>query len=283
MSNNPDKTGIVRVVCKDQPGLMYKVTRLLYREGCNVIENDEYVDKLHSLFFMRTAFEGDCDPNEIERAILESLPEDAMVECFQQRPKRIVILATKEAHCLGDLLVGCMFGDVYADIATVISNHSTLRDLTERLGYPFHCISHESMTRDQHEHKLLQRINENQPDYIVMAKYMRILSADMIARYRHRIINIHHSFLPAFVGANPYRQAYDRGVKIIGATAHFASKELDEGPIIAQSTTQVDHSQSVKSMIRNGRYIEKSVLAKALRLVFEDRVFVQGNRTIVFE
>ncbi len=277
------ETNIIRIACADQPGLMAAVTGLLFRLGGNVIENGEYVDKEQGLFFMRTTFEGDLDTESVRRELCEMLPDTADIDCFRQRRKKTVVLATKEAHCLGDLLIRSMFGDLYADISAVISNHTTLEELTTRLGFPFHAVNHLDLSRSQHEAQLLEIIHEYEPDYIVMAKYMRILSEDFIAQFENRIINIHHSFLPAFVGANPYRQAHERGVKIIGATAHFASRDLDEGPIIAQGTIPVNHAHSVKSMIRNGRDVEKTVLARALQLVFEDRVFVHGNRTIVFE
>lgn len=276
-------TGIIRIVCRDEPGLVAKVSGLLYSNGCNVIENDEFVDESSGSFFMRTAFNGDYDEDAVRRDLSRLLPGDADVECFRQARKSIVVLATKEAHCLGDLLIRSIFGDLYATILAVASNHDVLEDLTRRLGYPFHFIPHEGITRQEHEKRMLELIRTYDPDYIVMAKYMRILSKGFIEQHQNRIINIHHSFLPAFIGANPYRQAYERGVKVIGATAHFASLDLDEGPIIAQGTIPVNHDQSVDSMIRKGRDVEKSVLSRSLQLVFEDRVFVNGNRTVVFE
>jgi formyltetrahydrofolate deformylase len=277
-----EPTSIIRIVCPDEPGLVAKVSTLLFEAGCNVIENDEFVDQASGRFFMRTAFSGDYEQTAMESGLHKLLPADAGVECFQQRKKRIVILATKEAHCLGDLLIRSNFGDLSADVLAVVSNHELLKDLSERLGHRFHFVGHEGLGRSEHEARILELVDGYRPDYIVMAKYMRILSPTFIERYPNRIINIHHSFLPAFIGANPYRQAHERGVKVIGATAHFASLDLDEGPIIAQGTIPVNHAQSVASMIRDGRDVEKSVLSKALRLVFEDRVFVHGNRTVVF-
>lgn len=278
-----ETTSIVRIVSRDEPGLVAKASGILFRHGCNLIENDEYVDRESATFFMRTAFNGDYPEQKLRQELIDAMPKDARVECFRQRRKRIVVLATREPHCLGDLLIRASFDDLYADVPAVISNRELLGGLTRSLGYRFHCISHADIPREEHERLMLEQIAAYEPEYIVMAKYMRILSDDFIRRYENRIINIHHSFLPAFVGANPYRQARRRGVKVIGATAHFASSELDEGPIIAQETSSTTHAQSVKSMIRDGRDVEKSVLSRALRLVFEDRVFVHGRRTVVFE
>jgi formyltetrahydrofolate deformylase len=163
------------------------------------------------------------------------------------------------------------------------SNHQGLRELTERFGLPFHHVPHEGQSREAHEAAIAAAVDQYQPDYLVLAKYMRILRRPFIERYRDRIINIHHSFLPAFVGSNPYRQAFERGVKIIGATAHFVTEVLDDGPIVSQAVIPVDHSHSPGEMAQAGRDIEKIVLAKALKLVFEERVFLSGNRTIVFD
>jgi formyltetrahydrofolate deformylase len=193
-----------------------------------------------------------------------------------------VLLATKESHALGDILIRYMDGDLGADIECVIANHDTLRDLVERFDIPFHHIPAEDMSREDHEAKVMQQIDQYEFDYIVLAKYMRILTPDFVKAYPQKIINIHHSFLPAFIGANPYKQAYERGVKIIGATAHFVTDDLDEGPIIAQDVIPVNHRFSWKDMQRAGRDGEKIVLSRALSLVLQDRVFVNGNKTVIF-
>lgn len=277
-----DTLNILRIVCADQQGLVAKVTNLLYHYQCNIVENDEFVDLDDGYFFMRTAFDGDVNNIALADEIRNVLPAGAQVRCFQQQKKRIVVFATKEAHCLGDILVRSIFNDINADVEAVVSNHDHLGSMTRNLGFPYHFISHKGLDRLEHEQSVIDSIEQYDFDFIVMAKYMRILSGGFINRYQNRIVNIHHSFLPAFAGANPYRQAYERGVKIIGATAHFATEDLDEGPIIAQGTVPVDHSHNVQDMIRSGRDVEKTVLARALNLVFEDRVFVHGNRTIVF-
>jgi formyltetrahydrofolate deformylase len=194
-----------------------------------------------------------------------------------------VVLATKEHHCLGELLLLNAFGELGASIQAVISNYDTLAPLAETFGVPFQHISHQGVTRPEHESLLAKAIESYEPDYLVLAKYMRILGPTLLERYPHRILNIHHSFLPAFAGAKPYRQAFERGVKLIGATAHFVTEVLDDGPIISQSVIPVDHNYSPARMAQAGRDIEKMVLARALRLVCEERVLLVGNRTIVFD
>jgi formyltetrahydrofolate deformylase len=196
--------------------------------------------------------------------------------------RRIVVLASKEHHCLGDLLLRHAHHELQAKILAVVANHPVLQPLTERFGIPFHCHGHDDKSRPDHEAEILRTLREYDPDYVVLAKYMRILSPEFIARFRNRIINIHHSFLPAFIGASPYRQAFQRGVKIIGATAHFVTETLDDGPIISQSVIPVDHTYRVEDMAQAGREVEKQVLATALKLVFEDRVFLCGRRTVIF-
>ena len=190
-------------------------------------------------------------------------------------------MATKEYHCLGDLLLRHAHDDLGAEIQAVVANHALLEPLVRRFGVPFRLVSHEGIGREDHEAALLEALNGFDPEFVVLAKYMRILGPSFIGRYPRRMVNIHHSFLPAFVGPSPYRQAARRGVKIIGATAHFVTELLDEGPIIAQSVIPVDHTVTAEEMARAGRDVEKIVLAQALRLVFEDRVFLSGNRTVI--
>ena len=192
-------------------------------------------------------------------------------------------MATKEYHCLGDILMKHEFNDLNVEIAGVISNYDHLQSLTEKFGVPYYFIDHTKKTREEHDAETSGVIDRLQPDYLVLAKYMRILSPGFVSQYQNRIINIHHSFLPAFMGANPYKKAYERGVKIIGATAHFVNEQLDEGPIIAQSVIPVDHTHDAREMAQYGRDVEKNVLAHALRLVCNERVFVFKNKTIIFD
>jgi formyltetrahydrofolate deformylase len=197
--------------------------------------------------------------------------------------KKIVILVTKEAHCIGDLLVRHEFGELNAEIQAVVGNYEILKPLTEKFDIPFHYVDHTEISREAHEAAMIRVIDGYAPDYLVLAKYMRVLTPGFVDHYTNRIVNIHHSFLPAFIGAKPYQQAYDRGVKIIGATAHFVNNNLDEGPIIAQNVINVDHSDSALDMANAGHDVEKIVLAKALKLVFEDKVFVNRNKTVIFD
>tara|TARA_B100001115_G_scaffold126564_1_gene94969 strand:- start:79 stop:849 length:771 start_codon:yes stop_codon:yes gene_type:complete len=256
---------------------------VLFEAGLNIVRNGEFVDGESNRFYMRTDVEGAVDSAELCRALAAVLPADAWIEMRSPKPKKIAVLATKEYHCLGDLLLRHANGDLNAQICAVLSNHEVLGDLVRTFDLPFHCISHVDMARDEHERLLIEQLGEYELDYVVLAKYMRILSPDFVRAFAHRIINIHHSFLPAFIGANPYRQAFERGVKIIGATAHFVTDDLDEGPIVAQSVLPVDHRQTARDMARAGREVEKIALSRALDLVFADRVVVVGNRTIIFD
>ncbi|MBZ5731993.1 formyltetrahydrofolate deformylase [Francisella tularensis] len=193
----------------------------------------------------------------------------------------MVILATKEMHCLGDLLIKHAEGKLDANITAVISNYDNLRGLVEKFDIPFEHVSHEGITREEHESRVCDIIKTYQHDVIVLAKYMRILSPNFVKQFQGKLLNIHHSFLPAFIGANPYKQAYERGVKIIGATSHFVTDDLDEGSIIAQDIIRVDHSYSWQAMRDAGHDVEKNVLSTALNLVLKDKVFVYNNKTVI--
>jgi formyltetrahydrofolate deformylase len=274
---------ILLIDCADQKGLIYSVTKSLFEHNVNIIRNGEFVDPTTSRFFMRTEFSGSFDTGALVDDLRSALPADSNIRLIGHTRKNIVLLATKEHHCLGDLLVRNSFNDINANVLAVISNHEVLRNFTQQSGVPYHYISHENLDREAHEKKVLDTIRQYNPEYIILAKYMRILSPDFIRQFPNKIINIHHSFLPAFIGANPYRQAYERGVKIIGATAHFVNEELDQGPIIAQNVIPVDHTYSYEDMSTAGRDVEKTVLSHALKLVFDEKVIVSGNRTIVFD
>ncbi len=274
---------ILRIDCPDEKGLVHKITGVLYHNDLNIIRTDEFVDRESAYFFMRIEFAGNTDENKIISGLIGVLPSNSNISLNKAHKKNIIILATKEHHCLGDLLIRYHFNELNANILAVISNHEVLRALTEKFDIPFHFVPHEGKSREGHESEILHIVNAYHPDFLVLAKYMRVLTANFASHFPDKIVNIHHSFLPAFIGANPYRQAYQRGVKIIGATAHFVNENLDEGPIIAQSVIPVDHTENATDMARLGRDVEKIVLAKALKLVFEDRVFVKDNKTIIFE
>ncbi len=278
-----EPANVLLVECPDRPGLVHGITGVLFRHGANVLGNQEFVDRPTSRFFMRTEFEGGVDRDRLISETREVLPPAAVVRLATADPKRIVILGTREHHCLADILVRHAYSEINAQVVAVIGNHEVLRPLVQRFELPFHHVGHEGLDRDAHETGLLSILEGYQPDYLVLAKYMRILGSGFVRRYAGRIINIHHSFLPAFAGARPYRQAFDRGVKVIGATAHFVTERLDEGPIIVQQVIPVDHTHSAEDLRQAGRDVEQLALARALRLVFEDRVFLCGNRTVIFD
>ncbi|MBM7454338.1 formyltetrahydrofolate deformylase [Oceanisphaera litoralis] len=269
--------------CPDAKGLISKITNICYQHQLNIIRNDEFVDYDNGHFFMRTELEGYFNDHTLLADLDGALPAGSQRRLVPAGNKRVVILVTREAHCLGDILMKRFAGAMNIDIAAVVGNYDTLAGLTEKFDIPYHTVSHEGMNRAEHELQLAEIIDRYQPDYVVLAKYMRILSPEFVARYRQRLINIHHSFLPAFVGASPYRQAFERGVKMIGATAHFVTDDLDEGPIIEQDVTHVNHIFTAQDMAKAGRDVEKSVLSRALNLVLEERVFVYGNKTVVFK
>lgn len=274
---------VLLVDCPDRPGLIHAITGVLLAHGANIVSNDEFVDRDVERFFMRTEFVGALDAAPLLAEVSAAVPQPANVRVGRSGSHRIAVLVTSEHHCLAELLVRHAYGELGAAIDAVVGNHQTLRPLAERFGVPFHHVPHQGLTRAAHEAALLDVLAQYPVDFVVLAKYMRILSPAVLSRYPSRIINIHHSFLPAFVGASPYRQAFQRGVKIIGATAHFVTEALDEGPIIAQSVLPVDHSWRPDEMAQAGRDVEKIVLARALELVFDERVFISANRTIVFD
>jgi len=272
---------VLLVECADRKGLIHTATDVLLRHGLNIVTNDEFVDGESGLFFMRTETEGAGDVGLIRDELCRLLPEGAKVRWSPPSKRRIVVLVTKEYHCLGDLLLRHAHGDLPASIEAVVGNHDVLEPLARRFDVPFALVSHEGRSREEQEAALLEAVLPYEPDLLVLAKYMRILSPEFIARFPSRMVNIHHSFLPAFVGPSPYRQAAQRGVKIIGATAHYVTEVLDEGPILAQGVIPVDHTYTAEQMARAGRDVERTVLAKALELVLEDRVFLCGNRTVI--
>lgn len=272
---------LLRIDSPDEKGLVYKITKVLYDYNLNIISNGEYVDNELKHFFMRTEIEGDFNIDELKSDLAEVLPEKARLKLACTSKKQVIILATKEHHCLGDLLIKNAYNDMNIEILAVISNYDSLRPLVEKFNLPYHFINHEGLSREEHEDKIVDIINDYSPEYIVLAKYMRILTPKFVEQFPEKIINIHHSFLPAFIGANPYRQAYTRGVKLIGATAHFVNNDLDDGPIIVQEVIPIDHTYNAISMRQAGREIEKVALAKAINLVFEEKVFVKNNKTII--
>lgn len=272
---------ILKIATNDAKGLIYNISKVLFANNLNIDTNAEYVDPQTKNFFMRSLISGNVSSNILLKELKEVLPKGSQITLNKRTKKDVVLLATKEAHVLGDLLIKYISNELNANIKAVIANHEDLRNLVEKFDIPFFCISADNLSKEQHEELLKSKIDEFNPELIVLAKYMRILTPNFVEKYKGKVLNIHHSFLPAFIGANPYKQAFDRGVKIIGATAHFVTNDLDEGPIIYQDVVRVDHTYSWEDMRNAGRDVEKVVLSNAFELLLEDRVFVFKNKTVI--
>jgi len=272
---------ILTLTCSDQPGIVHSMTSAVLACGGNIIENQQFTDPTTNLFVMRTRIQSEQSLSEASKVLHQGLihldPEISLREIA--RKKRAIILVTKESHCLRDLLYLHELGELPIEIPVVLSNHSDLRDLVEAHGIPF-----EQLPAEKAEAEVIIRnaMEQHDGDFLVLARYMQILSEEFCEHYPSQIINIHHSFLPGFKGAKPYHQAHARGVKIIGATAHFVTGDLDEGPIIEQDVAHVSHSATPEDLIAIGRDIERRVLSKAVKLFAEDRIFLVGNRTVIF-
>jgi len=275
---------IILIQCADKTGIVASIATVLAGYDLNIEAMREYVDVEASLFFARIACSGSLlNQDLLQKKLKENLPHDASIIINPPSPKKLAVLVTKEYHCLGDILSRNFFKTPETDVCAVIGNHDYLRSFTEGFNVPYYHVTTEGKSKDAFEEEVLQILDRYNPDYLVLAKFMRILSPEFLARYPNRAINIHHSFLPAFAGAHPYRRAFERGVKLIGATAHFVTPELDAGPIISQQTIKIDHTYTVAQMVEAGQEVEKTVLSRALKLVARDQVFISGNKTIVFE
>ncbi len=272
---------VLLVNCTDQKGLISKISTALFEHNLNILEMKEHVDKDSNTFYLRCEFTGVAEIEIIKKSISNLLPPDSKLVLNPKQKKDVVILATKEHHCLSDILIRHYFSEVNINIKCVIANHPDLEELVKKFDIEFIYISHLEKSKSDFEAEILEQAKKYSPDYLILAKFMRILSPEFIKHYPSKIINIHHSFLPAFIGANPYRQAYERGIKIIGATSHFVTDELDQGPIISQKTIQVDHSFSAEDMKKTGRETERLALAEAIEHAVEDRIFVIGNKTVI--
>ncbi|MEC1594621.1 formyltetrahydrofolate deformylase [Bacillus spizizenii] len=284
---NEDK-GRLLVSCPDQPGIVSAVSAFLFEHGANIIESNQYTtDPEGGRFFLRIEF--DCEGIREKKETLQDAFA-SVAETFDMtwsltlasELKRVAIFVSKELHCLHELIWEWQTGNLMAEIAVVISNHEEARELVERLNIPFHYMKANKDIRAEVEKKQLELLEQYEIDTIVLARYMQILTPDFVSAHPNRIINIHHSFLPAFIGANPYKRAYERGVKLIGATSHYVTNDLDEGPIIEQDIERVDHRDNTEALKNIGRTIERSVLARAVKWHLEDRVIVHENKTIVF-
>ncbi len=271
--------------CVDAPGIVLAASSAIVNVQGNILENDQFTDPATGHFCMRTRFETTVDDFEVVQKVLATelakfsptlkiRPED--------QHRRALIMVSKFDHCLSDLLYRLEQGDIPLDIAAVVSNHPDCEALVKRYNIPFHFIPVTPETKNDAEDQLLALVKSYSIDFVVLARYMQILSPELCAQLSGHVINIHHSFLPGFKGAKPYHQAYDRGVKLIGATAHFVTNQLDEGPIIEQDVVRVSHSRTPQDMVALGRDIERNVLSRAVGLVAQDRVALVGTRTVIF-
>lgn len=270
--------------CADQPGIVHAMTSSVLACEGNIIENQQFTDEITNTFVMRTRFESHQGLDSARAALQNGLSKFSPaleVRPYHQK-SRALVLVTKESHCLRDLLYLLELGELPIEIPLVISNHEDLRTLVEAHGIPFLHLPITAQSKPEQESAIRAEIERHNIDVIVLARYMQVLSAEFCSDYTGKIINIHHSFLPGFKGAKPYHQAHDRGVKIIGATAHFVTSDLDEGPIIEQDVAHVSHAATPEDLIALGRDIERRVLAKAVKLFAEDRIFVVGKRTVIF-
>ena len=270
--------------CEDQPGIVHAMTSSVLACGGNIIENQQFTDTVTNTFVMRTRFESNQGLAAAQAALSAGLSQfNPRLEIRPHHQKtRALILVTKESHCLRDLLYLVELGELPIEIPLVISNHEDLRSLVESHDIPFLHLSVSPETKAEQEAAIRSEIERRGIDVIVLARYMQVLSPEFCSDFAGSIINIHHSFLPGFKGAKPYHQAHDRGVKIIGATAHFVTSDLDEGPIIEQDVAHVTHTATPEDLIAIGRDIERRVLAKAVKLFAQDRIFIVGHRTVVF-
>jgi formyltetrahydrofolate deformylase len=275
---------IATLQCADQPGIVHAMTSSVLAASGNIIENQQFTDPVTNSFVMRTRFETSSSIDNAREVLTSGLAKfsPALTIRDNATPKRALVMVTKESHCLRDLLYLLELGELPIEIPLVLGNHDDLKSLVESHGIKFKHLPVGSESKEAAEKELLSIIKSEKIDFVVLARYMQILSSDFCSQLSNRIINIHHSFLPGFKGAKPYHQAHAKGVKIIGATAHFVTKDLDEGPIIEQDVAHVTHASSPEQLIAIGRDIERRVLAKAVRLFAEDRIFIVGNRTVVF-
>ena len=275
---------IATLQCADQPGIVHAMTSAVLNCGGNIIENQQYTDHTTNTFVMRTRFETSQGMAAAQTSLNGELGKVSPALHIRETANkpRVLVLVTKESHCLRDLIYLLELGELPIEIPLVVSNREDLKQLVESHGIPFMYLPIDSANKAAQEKVLITKVKELGIDFVVLARYMQILSADFCNAMPGKIINIHHSFLPGFKGAKPYHQAHERGVKIIGATAHFVTADLDEGPIIEQDVAHVTHSSTPDELIALGRDIERRVLAKAVKLYAEDRIFIVGQRTIIF-
>lgn len=281
-------TAILLLSCRDQPGIVARVSELLYRHGGNIVHADQHTDFEEGIFLQRVEWEleGFRLARDEIAPTFEPITRDFGMTWslrFSDVIPRVAILVSREPHCLYDLFARQRMGELLAEIPLVVSNHQDLEPVAATFGARYVHVPVTRETRDESAARMADLLEQERIDLVVLARYMQVLPATFVDRFPNRVINIHHSFLPAFAGARPYHQAHERGVKVIGATAHYVTAALDEGPIIEQDVTRVSHRDSVADLVRKGRDLEKVVLARAVGLHLENRVLVYGNKTVVFD
>lgn len=284
----PPQSVVLLIHCTDRKGIVARVAGFIHEFGGNILDSDHHTDRESGAFLMRTVFALDgfqVPPNEIGSAFSSIAKVFEMryeIHFVPARPK-VALLVSKQDHCLADLLQRQRRGELSFDVPVIISNHDACAMWAELYNIPFHVLPVTQETKPEQERQMLALLKQQAVELVVLARYMQILSGSFLRDVGCPVINIHHSFLPAFIGANPYRQAYERGVKLIGATAHYATEELDQGPIIEQDVTRVGHRDTMDDLVRKGRDLEELVLARAVRSHVERRVLVYGRRTVVFD
>jgi len=284
----PETIATLLVCCPDRKGIVAALAQTLYGHGANILDADQHTDPVEEMFFQRIRFDfGDLhtDRRTMEQAVMEVAERFQMSTRLEYaaKAKRVALFVSKYDHCLVDLLWRWKAGELPCDIPLVISNHPDLQDTVESFGSEFRVIPVTKENKAEQEQEEIGLLREFDVDLVVLARYMQILSADFLRDVGCPVMNIHHSFLPAFMGGKPYHRAFERGVKLIGATAHYATSDLDEGPIIEQDVARASHRDSVQDLIRKGRDLEKLVLARAVRSHLEDRILIYANKTVVFE
>ncbi len=281
-------TGILLLSCPDRRGLVAAVSDFLFSRGANILHADQHTDQEEGIFLQRVEFEldgMDVPPEDVAVAFSAVADRFGMRWMYRRSVDRarVALLVSREPHCLWDLLVRWRMGDLRGDIELIVSNHPDHADAAASFGLPFHHLPVDPESRRQQELELVSLCEEQRVELVVLARYMQVLTSTVVDRFPNRIINIHHSFLPAFTGGRPYHQAHERGVKVIGATAHYVTERLDEGPIIDQDVVRISHRDTVHDLVEKGRDLEKVVLARAVRLHLDHRVLVYGNKTVVFD
>lgn len=276
------------VACQDRKGIVASLAQVLYGHGANILDSDQHSDPIAGMFFQRLRFDMSTlttDRVSLENGIKEVGERLAMKWrlSYGAKVRRVALFVSKLEHCLYDLLIRHRAGELACEVAMVVSNHPDAESIAKHFGVEFHHVPVTAETKAAAEAKATAIMESAGIDLIVLARYMQILSSEFVARWESRIINIHHSFLPAFVGANPYRQAYEKGVKLIGATSHYVTADLDQGPIIEQAVARASHRDSVEDLVRKGRDLEKRVLAQAVRAHLDDRILVYAGKTVVFD